>query len=821
MFLPTDRAEDDILLASGWEMSIAAAGQFADAAHARQHAGWKPAGYLAPAEAIFRRGGFALPPDAESLHDCDVWYRLRLDRRGDFTLAFEGLATIADVWLDDRLILQSDSMFAGHHVPVALHGGETLLLVFRSLNKRLTEVSGKRARWRVPMIAEQNLRFLRTTLLGHMPGWCPDVAIVGPWRPIRLIAAARLEVRDLRIEARLEDGTGYLAASFTAGANIRRGQSIRLRCDGRIAAGEWRDDRWSAQIAVVDVEPWWPHSHGEPRVYAVDVELDGAWHPLGKTGFRSLAIDRGKDGADFTLVVNGERLFARGVCWAPPDIVAFPSSRETYERELRLARDAGINLIRVCGTTVYEPQVFHDLADELGIMIWQDLMLANFDYPVGDPAFRQALLSEARDFLSQRQGSPSLVVLCGGSEISQQAAMMGLPSSVWSNAFLDEDAPALLQALRPDVAYVANSPCDGDLPFVVDNGIGHYYGVGAYRLPLEDARRADVAFAAECLAFSNVPSRRALAAMHLDEATPHEIWKTHVPRDRGASWDFEDIRHHYMSDLYGVDPEALKQQDFARYVACSQAATAEVMEAVFAEWRRPRSRTGGGLVLMWKDLAPSLGWGVVDHSGEPKSAYYALKRAFRPVQLLTSDEGVNGLHVHVLNERAAPLRARLSLECLRDGHVRVAQGARETEVAGRSTVTVSATSLLGAFFDTTYVYRFGPPAHDANVVRLVDRDSGDLLVETMQFPSGRGQARHDAGLEAVVEQRGDKFWLVVGCRRLAQIVTIEDRAFLPGDNYFHLAPGAARRIALSRIPGRTGEPSGIVSALNAVDTVTY
>jgi beta-mannosidase len=818
MFLSTNRAEDDIALAAGWDMAIAAAGEFADAAQARQHAGWKPAGHLAPAEAIVQHGDFSLPSGARNLHDCEVWYRLRLDQRGDFTLTFEGLATIADVWLDDRLILQSDNMFASHHVPVALQGGETLLLAFRSLNKRLTEVSGKRARWRVPMIAEQTLRFVRTTLLGHMPGWCPDVAIVGPWRPIRLIPAARPELRGLRIEARLEEGTGHLAASFAAGAHIKQGQSIRLRCEGHIAAGEWRDHRWAAQIAIADVEPWWPHTHGEPHLYAVDVELGGVWYPLGKTGFRSLAVERG---ADFALVINGERVFARGVCWSPPDIVAFPSSREIYERELRLARAAGINLIRVCGTTVYEPQAFHDLADELGIMIWQDLMLANFDYPVGDPAFRETLLNETKEFLSLRQGSPSLVVLCGGSEISQQAAMMGLPSPAWSNGFLDEDAPALLQALQPDVAYVANSPCEGDLPFVVDRGVGHYYGVGAYRRPLEDARRADVAFAAECLAFSNIPSRRALAAMHLDETTPPEIWKAHVPHDRGASWDFEDIRHHYMTDLYGVDPDVLKRQDFARYIACSQAATAEVMEAIFAEWRRPHSRTGGGLVLMWKDLAPSLGWGIVDHSGEPKSGYYALKRAFRPVQLLASDEGVNGLQAHVLNERATPLRATLSLECLRDSHVRLAHGTRDIEVAGRSTLSVSATTLLGAFFDTTYAYRFGPPAHDANVLRLIDRDRGELLVETVQFPSGRGQARHDAGLEAVVERQGEKFWLVVGCKRLAQTVTIEDRAFLPDDNYFHLAPGAGRRILLNRIAGHTGDPGGIISALNALDTVKY
>jgi beta-mannosidase len=103
----------------------------------------------------------------------------------------------------------------------------------------------------------------------------------------------------------------------------------------------------------------------------------------------------------------------------------------------------------------------------------------------------------------------------------------------------------------------------------------------------------------------------------------------------------------------------------------------------------------------------------------------------------------------------------------------------------------------------------------------MDRDSGELLAETVHFPSGRGQAQHDTGLEAAIERQGDQFWLLVRCKRLAQTVTIEDRAFQPGDNYFHLAPGAARRILLSRMPGSAGGPGGVVSALNAVDTITY
>ncbi|MBW3629606.1 MAG: hypothetical protein KY464_09930, partial [Gemmatimonadetes bacterium] len=106
------------------------------------------------------------------------------------------------------------------------------------------------------------------------------------------------------------------------------------------------------------------------------------------------------------------------------------------------------------------------------------------------------------------------------------------------------------------------------------------------------------------------------------------------------------------------------------------------MEEVFAEWRRPGSRCGGGLVWFFQDLWPGAGWGVVDSGGAPKAAWHALRRAFRPVQLAITDEGVNGLALHLINETAKPLEAKLSLHCLRDGEVSVVRALSRRRVDG-------------------------------------------------------------------------------------------------------------------------------------------
>src|SRR6185369_12142958 len=227
---------------------------------------------------------------------------------------------------------------------------------------------------------------------------------------------------------------------------------------------------------------------------------------------------------------NGVPIFCRGACWTPLDPVSLAADRAAYAETLGLARDAGMNMLRVGGTMVYESDDFYDLCDEMGILVWQDFMFANMDYPE-DESFVASAVLEARQQLARLEARPSLAVLCGNSEVEQQAAMWGATRERWSPRLFHEVLPAVARELRPDVPYWPSSAHGGAFPHEASRGTTSYYGVGAYMRPLEDARRSEVRFASECLAFANVPEPAALAP---SLRAHHPAWKARTPRDFGA-----------------------------------------------------------------------------------------------------------------------------------------------------------------------------------------------------------------------------------------------------------------------------------------------
>jgi len=819
-----------------WSLAWTPAGaakQPAELAHQEGALTWLPAPVPGTAASALRGAKVAGPARIDGV---DWWYRCRFDAAPPApgtraVLSFDGLATVVDGWLNGEALLHGEDMFLARSVDVTdrLRQGENeLYLRFAALDP-LLGARRPRPRWRAPMVEHQQLRWFRTTLLGRTPGWSPACPAVGPWRPVRLTRRTRLDVTRLELRPSLEgpDGRLSVAASLVSldGHPLTDARLCVSGPDGGVVEaplgcqpdGDARSFEVTGAVTLPGVGTWWPHTHGEQPLYEARLVVTQGGQDitiaLGRTGFRTVELATGA--GDFALGINGVPIFCRGACWTPLDATTLTGTAEAYRRTLLAVREAGMNMVRVAGPMVYESELFHDLCDELGILVWQDFMFANMDYPE-EPAFVSLVTEEARQALGRWQARPSLALLCGDSEGEQQAAMWGAPAAAWSRPLFRETLPALCRELCPGVPYWPSSASGGAFPHQPSVGSTSYYGVGAYLRPLEDARRSEVRFASECLGFANVPEEALLARLAGGGAprvhTPE--WKAGVPRDRGAGWDFDDVRDFYLGLLFGADPVALRSTEPERYLALGRIVTGEVMEAAFAEWRRARSSCRGALVWFLRDLVPGAGWGVLDAEGGQKAAYHYLRRILRPLVAFFSDEGLNGAYLHLVNERPLPWQGELRLRLYRDD-APIATVDRPVQLAGRGRDELAIATLLGEFSDTTYAYRFGAPPCDLLAATLVS-PSGTIESELFLFPTGRPSGREaDLGMEATVAfMDGERFALTVRSRRFAHAVAISVEGFSCDDNYFHVQPGGERRIILTRT-GPAAEPRGTVQASNA------
>lgn len=829
------------LLTGHWQFCATAPGAIADISDVAQLQTWQTAENLGSVAAMLRQSGewsLDAPPrrfDAE-----DWWYRLSFDSAdvsvsGMVTLGFEGLATLANVWLNGTLILTSNNMFLHHQVPIQQYlklKDNTLVIVFRALDQHFTK-RRPRPRWRVPMLEQQQLRWIRTTLLGRTPGWSPPAAVVGPWRNIWLEHRQAITLHSFTLRPTVAGSRGKLFICCrveslkediqTVTLVLTRNQQqyvIDLSLDTPQAC-------YTAELTIEEVALWWPHTHGEAALYTAELRVNAVGlsaaivFDLGVVGFRSIHLQR-EQGA-FSLQINGVPVFCRGACWSPLDPVTLDVAAELYTPAIAQVRAAGMNMLRVGGTMAYEAAAFYRACTEQGVMVWQDFMFANMDYP-DDAEFNASVQQEAEQQLMLWHACPALTVLCGNSEVEQQAAMWGAPREVWLPPLFHQHLAAVSNRICPDVPYWPSSAHDGAFPHQNNVGTTSYYGVGAYLKPLEDARRAQVAFATECLAFANVPelpnmlkipSASSLIKVH------HPRWKERVPRDLGAGWDFEDVRDHYLATYFGVDPLQLRYANHERYLLLSRVVSGEVIAATFNEWRSTHSNCQGGMVWLLRDLWPGAGWGVLDSDGNPKAAYFYLKRVLQSVSLSLSNEGTNGLFVHIINEQPQALQVELNINVYKSGQTLVASACHSLALAARAVNAYPLLTWFEQFLDLSYAYRFGPALADAIQVQLRTA-SGEVLGEAFHFPLGlTNLPMRDLGLQASVKILADGNAMVtVQCRCLALAVYFDVDGFIPDDAYFHLAPNSPKIVIMRATKHRSLGVFGYIGAINAIETVT-
>ena len=565
-------------------------------------------------------------------------------------LTFDGLDTLAEVFINGKQIGEADNMFRRYawDVTEELVEGENEVRVL---------LHGP-----VPFIREQQVDEPLIGPTHSIPGgphirkapcqfgwdWGPKLPPVGIWKKVRLegYTAARLD--DVHLRQHHDDGDVTLSADLTVerwqdDAELKAMLIVKAPDGETWAVDAPLDGAAHLTLDIANPQLWWPNGLGDQPLYDVEVTLYADEVPCDartfQIGLRTVELRQESDdfGTSFTFVVNGVPIFAKGANWIPAD--SFPSriTDAQLEHLIRSAADANMNMLRVWGGGVYEEERFYDLCDQFGILVWQDFIFSCSIYPT-DEAFFENVRQEAIENVRRLRHRASLALWCGNNEME-----WGWDSWGWNrpryqpykeayDQMFHQLLPELVAAEDPDTAYWPSSP-SSNLNFVTPNathaGDTHNWEVWHENRPFQAYREHPSRFVSE-FGFQSLP--------------PLETVKTYAAK---ADWNMTSyiMEHHQRNDAgngkiitYLTDHFRMPK-DFVSLVYLTQILQAEAVRTGVEFWRRSKACTSGALYWQLNDCWPVASWASLDYFGRWKALHYAARRFYEPVHLSAEDCG--------------------------------------------------------------------------------------------------------------------------------------------------------------------------------------
>ncbi|MFB9662513.1 glycoside hydrolase family 2 protein [Glycomyces mayteni] len=637
-------------LHEGWTLTAAALPADAEADAAALAAG-VPAAVPGEAHLDLRRAGLIADPfdgDNEAAQQWigDTSWRYETvfswtdDGADRHDLVALGLDTVAAVSLNGTEVGRTQNQFRSYRWDVRgllREGANTLAVVFAA---PVPEAAARAERdGALPHTNHHAYNQLRKMACSFGWDWGVDVAGAGIWKPIGLDSWSGTRVAGVRpLVDVVENAEGGHDGVLRVHVDVERARgdgdvdvlAVLTDPDGSPLEAAAAVPAGSAsaviELHVPDVRRWWPVGHGEQPLYRVDVAAgQGEWR--GRVGFRTVALDTAPDaaGAPFDLVVNGERVLVRGANWIPDHAFLTEIDRDRYARRVADALDANINLLRVWGGGVYESDDLYDLADEHGLLMWQDFLFACAAYSEDDP-LRSEVEAEVRENVARLSPHPSLVLWNGNNENTWGSVDWSwahrLGGRGWGDAYYTELLPAILSELDPTRPYSPASP----------------YSFGDYRHPNDERygsmhiwdvwNRVDYTEYADYLprfvsefGFQAPPAWSTLAAVVHDE--PMDPFGREMLVHQKAHQGNAKLQRGWQGHL--PDPESIEDWHWT-----TQLNQAHAIRFGVEHFRSLTPHNTGTILWQLNDNWPVVSWAAVDFNGHRKPLWHALRDMYAP-----------------------------------------------------------------------------------------------------------------------------------------------------------------------------------------------
>ena len=612
--------------------------------------------------------------------------------RSNIELCLNGLDTYADVYLNDSLIIRSDNMFRRWTAPVSKlirrNGENTLRVYFHSPVKiDMPKYDALPFHYHASNDQSENGGLLdkKISVFARKAGyhygwdWGPRLVTMGIWRPVFLRAWDEVCLRDAYYEQRSVDAHKAdimnhveLTASeedigMVTVRTIDAGSGHTLaQVTTKLNKGE---NRMELPILIRSPRLWWTNGLGTPHLYTFTTEVvrDGKVvdSRSDRIGLRSLRIvrDEDPDGRTFYVELNGHPLFAKGANYIPQDIFLPRVTEEDYRRTIQDAVDVNMNMLRVWGGGIYENDLFYDLCDSTGILVWQDFMFACSMYPA-EGSLLENIRMEAIDNVRRLRNHACIALWCGNNECQDAWYGWGWRGEIegqnpeYARRIEQQyhqqyhvTLPEVVGEYAPGTFYWPSSPYafEGEVSGKT-HGDRHYWDVWHARKPFSNYNTEKGRFFSEYgfQSFPEFASVRRYAPDSTDWDIRSEVMMAHQRGGEHANGLIET----YLTDGYPIP------KDFQSFLYTNLVMQGDAIRTAMEAHRRMKPYNMGSLVWQHNDCWPVASWSSRDYYGRWKAQHYFTRHAFDDILVSPVREG-DSLNVYIVSDRLRPTGGKL------------------------------------------------------------------------------------------------------------------------------------------------------------------
>ena len=720
-------------------------------------------------------------------------------------LQFDGIDTYSEIYLNGRKLATTNNMFLPYKFDIngwLKEKGNTLEVRLQPLEKMVGEKS--REKQFKGAFGDPYRAYVRRMQCTFGWDWVPRFVTYGVWRPVRIVGYDNARVEDVFIYTKdLTKNRAQMALEVTATNKTKEERKVSVTCYDPQNNPIWNTNKTIGNeplkfdFEIKDPQIWWSNGLGEHPIYRVQVQLFDAKGKLlhqksVETGVRTVAVEEIKDkegnGSSFTVILNGKKVYIKGGNWVPADPFPARITKNQYATLLKQAQDAGVNMLRVWGGGIFEPQEFWDLCNRMGILASQDFMLACGGYPDDDKDFVSLYKREVEANVKLIRSNPSIVFWCGDNELGLNKK----PSEEWSCKLMNQNEIAPLMAkLDPSRPFRITSPYGNDPEnnnslISGDSHVNSFLSKEFKSINFDFSNYRQVISKYSAGRFmseqttAGAPPKSVLKKFMNDEDILGTVMYEHHNIDNPGAAAHRTLFSHleYLSEQFYGNPGSdnnrrISQLEYIQY---------EFVRLGLEGSRRRKFYSSGIQFWMYNDCWPALGWSLIDYWGGRKAGWYGFAAGSRPV-IAASEQTNKTVNWWISNDLLEDVDAKVRIFI--------------QPVAGKAFDIKNLNIKLKANESTKIIEQDLAELKSKlanNAILVCDVETAKGTDRSYWTPARPQDVKYEpVSLKVSQKQTYDSGSITVSADKWAHVLTLEGDVEFE-DNYFELLPGEMRMI---------------------------